>query len=553
MDQIRVLLWAALLAMLWLGFSQWSEDYGPPPPPPGAADELPAVEDDTLPDVTAQTPVSSTNDQGLPAAPEQTTNAEITGNVVRVTTDVLDVVIDTRGGDIVRADLPGYPVSKDEPDELVRLLDYARDTRWIFQTGMRDLRSENGPTHLATFSARQDQYELGSRDELVVTLDWSDGAGLSAHKTYTFRRGSYAVDLDVQIINETASAWNGMPYLQMLRRNLPNDRSFLNVDSYSYLGPVIYNGDSSSKPDIDDLIEEPLTPEVYTNGWFASIQHHFLAAGVPPKDLPFTYTANANSERYVLTARGESLAVPSGGSANFASQLFVGPKLQSQLDATADGLVLTVDYGFLTSLSSPLFWLLEKAFGFLGNWGLAIIAVTFLIKLVFYPLTQMSGRSMAKMRKLAPRMKALQERYKDDRQQLSQAMMDLYRKEKANPAAGCLPMLIQMPFFFAFYWVLIESVEMRQAPFFGWIDDLSVRDPFFILPLLMAGAMFFQTKLNPAPPDPVQARIMQLMPIIFSVMFAFFPAGLVIYWLTNTVLGIAQQWQINRTVAAESS
>ena len=552
MDQIRVLLWAALLTMLWLGFSQWTEDYGAPPPPPGLADDMPAVEEGTLPTPTTSSGV--TTGQGLPQAPDQDSpEATVVGNGIRVVTDVLDVVIDPNGGDLVRADLPTYPVSKDEPDNLIRLLDYERATRWIFQTGVRDLRSESGPTHLATYSARQDRYDLGSRDELVVTLDWTDGAGLSAHKTYTFRRGSFAVDLDVQIINETGSAWSGMPYLQMQRRSIENERSFLNVDSYSYTGPVIYNGESSDKPDVEDLIDDPLTADVYTNGWFASIQHHFLAAAIPTPELPFTYSASANTQRYVLTARGETLAVPTGGSANFASQLFIGPKLQSQLDATADGLVLTVDYGFLTSLSSPLFWLLEKAFGFLGNWGLAIIAVTFLIKLVFYPLTQMSGRSMAKMRKLAPRLKALQERYKDDRQALSQAMMDLYRKEKANPAAGCLPMLIQMPFFFAFYWVLIESVEMRQAPFFGWIDDLSVRDPYFVLPLLMAGAMYFQTKLNPTPPDPVQARIMQLMPIMFSVMFAFFPAGLVIYWLTNTVLGIAQQWQINRTVAAESS
>lgn len=552
MDQIRVLLWAALLTMLWLGFSQWAEDYGPPPQPQGAVTDqgdqlpspepLPGVQDSALPQPAVQ--------QGqVPDAPD---SAAAVNNAVRVVTDVLDVIIDPNGGDIVRVDLPQYPVSKDDPENLIRLLDYSAATRWIMQTGVRDLSSDNGPTHLAQYTSRQTLYELNGRDELVVTLDWSDGQGLSAHKTYTFHRGRYNVDLDVQILNETGAAFNSMPYLQMLRRHSPDGRSFMNVDSYSYEGPVLYNGDSSDKPDVEDLADDPITADVYSNGWFASIQHHFLAAAIPPAEQPFTYSATFDGNRYVLTARGESLAVPVGGSANFAAQLFVGPKLQSQLNETADGLVLTVDYGFLTTLSAPLFWLLNKAFGFLGNWGLAIIAVTILIKLVFYPLTQMSGRSMAKMRKLAPRLKALQERYKDDRQQLSQAMMELYRQEKANPAAGCLPLLIQMPFFFAFYWVLIESVEMRQAPFFGWINDLSVRDPFFVLPALMAAAMFLQTKLNPAPPDPMQARLMQLMPLIFSVMFAFFPAGLVIYWLTNTVLGIAQQWQINRAVAAES-
>jgi YidC/Oxa1 family membrane protein insertase len=236
---------------------------------------------------------------------------------------------------------------------------------------------------------------------------------------------------------------------------------------------------------------------------------------------------------------------------SYPLQLFVGPKLQEQLRATSDELDLTVDYGVLTVIAQPLFWILSHVHDWVGNWGWAIILVTVLIKLVFYKLTATSGRSMAKMRKLAPRMKALQERYKDDRQALSQAMMEMYKREKVNPAAGCLPILIQMPFFFAFYWVLIESVEMRQAPFMLWIDDLSVRDPFFVLPLLMGAAMFFQMRLNPAPPDPVQARVMQIMPIVFTGFFAFFPAGLVLYWLTNTVLSMLQQWRINTLVARE--
>jgi YidC/Oxa1 family membrane protein insertase len=548
MDQIRILLWVALLTLLWLGFNQWSEDYGARPAPPGG--ENPAVTD-ALPDTTPLPSVSPPA-QLPPPSVQQTAETSLP-NEVRVVTDVFDIVIDARGGDLVRADMLAYPVSKDEPENLVRLLDYNSATQWIFQTGVRDLQTTNGPTHLAEYSSRQDHYELSrDRDELVVALDWSDGAGLSAHKTYTFRRGSYVIELDLQIVNDTGAAWNAMPYLQMLRRHVPNDRSFMDVDSYSDVGPILYNGDSSSKPDVEDLAEDPITEERYTNGWFAAIQHHFLAAAVPPTEQAFIYSAQASDDRFVLTARAESFSVPAGGTSNFSAQLFVGPKLQDQLEATAEGLVLAVDYGVFTPLAGPLFWLLDHAHDLLANWGLAIIAVTILIKLVFWPLTQMSGRSMAKMRKLAPRLKALQERYKDDRQALSQAMMDLYKKEKANPAAGCLPILIQMPFFLSFYWVLIESVEMRQAPFFGWINDLSSRDPFFVLPLLMAGAMFFQTKLNPTPPDPVQARIMQFMPLIFSVMFAFFPAGLVLYWLTNTVLGIAQQWYVNRIVAAES-
>jgi YidC/Oxa1 family membrane protein insertase len=244
--------------------------------------------------------------------------------------------------------------------------------------------------------------------------------------------------------------------------------------------------------------------------------------------------------------------VAPGQSHTFNTTLFVGPKLQSQLEQVDERLKLTVDYGWLTLLSNPLFWLLSAAFGIFGNWGVAIIAVTILIKLVFYKLTESSGRSMAKMRNLQPRIKAMQERYKDDKQAQSQAMMELYKTEKVNPAAGCLPILIQMPFFLAFYWVLLESVEMRQAPFALWITDLSVRDPFFILPLIMGAAMFFQQKLNPQVGDPIQIKVMQIMPIIFTAFFAFFPAGLVLYWVTNTLLSIAQQWKINKVVEEES-
>lgn len=240
-----------------------------------------------------------------------------------------------------------------------------------------------------------------------------------------------------------------------------------------------------------------------------------------------------------------------GTSGRLTSKFFIGPKLQTQLADTADGLSLTVDYGIFTILSQPLFWLLQKVFNFVGNWGWTIIIVTFLIKLAFYKLTEASGKSMGKMRKLQPRLKSLQDRYKDDREALSKAMMDLYKREKVNPAAGCLPMLIQIPFFMAFYWVLLESVEMRQAPFMLWITDLSSRDPWFILPILMGAAMYFQQKLNPAPPDPMQAKVMQFLPIMFTAMFAFFPAGLVLYWLTNSVLSMAQQWKINKALGAD--
>ena len=289
-----------------------------------------------------------------------------------------------------------------------------------------------------------------------------------------------------------------------------------------------------------------------TNGWIGSIQHHFLSAVIPQRDTERSYSISVRGNRSTTSMIGKAESIAPGADKTFTTIAFVGPKLQSQLEQIDETLKLTVDYGWLTIISQPLFWLLSIVYDFVHNWGVAIIIVTILIKLVFYKLTESSGRSMAKMRNLQPRMKALQDRYKDDKQALSQAMRELYKREKVNPAAGCLPILIQMPFFLAFYWVLLESVEMRQAPFALWITDLSTKDPYFILPLIMGAAMFMQQKLNPAPTDPVQAKVMQIMPIMFTVFFAFFPSGLVLYWVTNTVLSIAQQWKINRVVEREA-
>ena len=332
---------------------------------------------------------------------------------------------------------------------------------------------------------------------------------------------------------------------------MPVDRSIFSIDSYSFKGPVIYDGERFEKLDVEDLAQAPLTRNVQ-GGWFASIQHHFLGAAVPPSTESYRYDAAMRGSAYLLSAIGPVADVNGAMPLNATFKLFVGPKLQDQLQAFGSELERTVDYGITTPLAQPLFNVLEWVHGWVNNWGFAIILVTILIKAVFYKLTAMSGRSMAKMRKIAPRMKALQERYKDDRQGLSQAMMELYKKEKVNPAAGCLPILIQMPFFFAFYWVLVESVEMRQAPFALWIDDLSAQDPFYVLPALMAVAMYFQTRMSPAPPDPVQARMMQIMPFVFAILLVFLPAGLVAYQLTNTVLSILQQWRINTIVARES-
>jgi YidC/Oxa1 family membrane protein insertase len=555
MDNIRVLLWVVFLTMLWLSYNQWIQDFAVEPAPaatqaPDARDASNAVPE--LPALPTDDEPPSLDDTQRAQLPDIRTESADLLEPIRVRTDVLDVVINSRGGDLVRVDLLQYPVEKERPEELVRLLDYDPERFWVFQTGLRSTSHDTEATHAETFRATASEYALREdEDELNVSLEWIDTGAVRVRKTYTFHRGRYDLDLRFDVDNGSTEVWRGAPYARIERLHVPVKRSFRSVDSYSFRGPVFYDGDSYEKLDFDDLAESPLSQTVM-NGWLASIQHHFLAAVVPPADTDVRYEAVTRGGDYLLTAVGGIAEVAPQSSVSFPLQLFVGPKLQHQLEATRDGLELTVDYGLLTVLAQPLFWLLEQAHRLVGNWGWSIIIVTFLIKLAFYKLTATSGRSMAKMRKIAPRMKALQERYKDDRQKLSQAMMDLYKKEKVNPAAGCLPILIQMPFFFAFYWVLIESVEMRQAPFMLWIDDLSRQDPFYILPLLMGVAMFLNSRLTPTPPDPVQARIMQIMPIAFTAFFVFFPAGLVLYWLTNTLLSILQQWRINKIVAAES-
>jgi len=549
MDNIRVFLWLVLLGMAWLAYTTWQADYAAAPN--GSTGPTPALTTAPAPDPGSSLPSLEPID-GAAQPPAATGTPAAAGELIRVRTDVLDVLIASNGGDLVRADLLQYPVEKDVPEPVVRLLDDSATERWVFQTGVRSAVGGAEPNHLATFRSASNEYTLvPGQDELVVTLDWVGEGPISARKTYTFRRGRYEVDLALTVAPTAGGSWQGAPYVQMERVHRPVERSYLSVDSYSFKGPVLYNEDGFDRYDFEDLAQSPVD-RTTDGGWFAAIQHHFLAAAVPPQGQ-YRYNARTSGPAFLLSAIGPTSDVTAAAPLNTTFKLFVGPKLQEQLQSVGNELERTVDYGITTPLAQPLFWVLDWVHGWVQNWGFAIIIVTILIKAAFYKLTAMSGRSMAKMRKIGPRMKALQERYKDDRQALSQAMMELYKREKVNPAAGCLPILIQMPFFFAFYWMLVESVELRQAPFALWIDDLSARDPFYVLPALMAAAMFFQTRLSPAPPDPVQARMMQIMPLVFAGLLIFFPAGLVLYQLTNTVLSIAQQWRINTIVAREST
>jgi YidC/Oxa1 family membrane protein insertase len=559
MDNQRLLIWAFFGLMLWLTFQAWQQDYGRQPTPAAAPEETaqPAAEAPAEPPSAGLPELS---DDAAAAAPASAATEMESGNAeestaprIHVTTDVLDLEISLKGGTIVYAALPKYPVAKDQPDVPVVLLDPGSENLGFIRTGLRSADSDRpAPDHNATFTASRTSYSMGDDEVLVVPLSWTDGQGLTVEKRFRFERGSYAIEVEQAVHNDTATAWRGDQYSQLVRRFHNVKRTMFNTETYSFDGPQIYDGDSAEKLKHDDLVKDGPFDFTTDHGWVAAIQHHFLSAIIPNQDTEHAYRVQVTDDRMTASVVGAKRTVAPGASDTFTRTLFVGPKLQKQLGAVTPTLKLTVDYGWLTILSHPLFLLLSMVHSLFNNWGVAIIVVTALIKLAFYKLTEASGRSMAKMRNLQPRLKNLQERYKDDKQALSQAMMELYKREKVNPAAGCLPILIQMPFFLAFYWVLLESVEMRQAPFALWITDLSSRDPYFILPLIMGAAMFFQQRLNPQVGDPVQVKVMQVMPLIFTVFFSFFPSGLVLYWVTNTLLSIAQQWRINKVVAAES-
>jgi YidC/Oxa1 family membrane protein insertase len=558
--QLRIWLWVGLGVVLWLNLNAWMKDYGPKPAPAPPAASVPATPGaaepgsanglaDELPTISGEAPAGP-----APTAPEIPEAAPAAGATVRVVTDVLDVAIALEGGELVRADLPLYPLHKDAPGTPVRLFNTdSPATQFRFQSGLtRGDQGGSEPNHKAPFTAAAPEYRLADgADSIEVPLGWTDGAGLSVTKTFVFRRGSYAVELRYRVENAGAEPARLASYAQLLRHSPGNKRSMWDPETYSFRGPAYYDGESYQKLDIEDEEDRALSRSI-TGGWVASMQHHFVVAIVPPAGEAWQYELRAKELDYLLRVVGPAKTIPAGGSLALEERLFVGPKLQEQLERTGPRLELTADYGMLTILAQPLFWLLSKIYDFVGNWGVTIVIVTFLIKLVFYKLSETSGRSMAKMKTIAPRMKALQERHKDDREAQARAMMELYKREKINPVAGCLPVLVQIPFFLAFYWVLLESVEMRQAPFVGWIQDLSSRDPYFILPILMGAAMFAQFKLNPTPPDPVQAKVFAFMPVVMTFMFMWFPSGLVLYWLTNTVLSIAQQWKINRVVEAEA-
>ena len=550
MDNPRVLLFIALSFLFLLIWQAWMDDYGKPPQPvaeqqaagqagaPG--EQAPQVAEGE--DLPSHTPAATAGE----APPPETARLQ-SGQRVDIRTDLIHAEVDSRGGDLRVLDLLAYPETTAPDSPPFRLLNDRGPELFVAQSGLRAVAGDE-PTHHADYRVEQTRYQMAEgQDVLEVPLHWRSKTGVEVTKVYRFHRGSYVVDVEYRIDNRSAEAWSGRPYSQFQRTEPEKKKGSQFIRTYT--GAVIYSPEEKyEKIPFKDLKEQDLSRDI-TGGWTAMIQHYFLAAWIPPADDKEHYYSRALRDgRYVVGLIGQPADVAPGQQRLLKERLYAGPKLQDHLAEVAPGLELTVDYGLLTFISEPLFWLLEKLHALFGNWGWAIVVLTMLIKAAFFKLSETSYKSMANMRKLAPRLQALKERYGDDKQRLNQAMMEMYKKEKINPLGGCLPVLVQIPVFIALYWVLVESVELRQAPFILWIQDLSAADPYFVLPVIMGVTMLIQQKLNPAPMDPIQAKVMMILPIVFTVFFAFFPSGLVLYWVVNNTLSIAQQWVITRRV-----
>jgi len=508
-------------------FQEWQKTYSPQPIATnteqlatGASTGMADAELSSLP--VAGIPADTKTLNATPLAGEE----NVSRQSVHVVTDLFDLMIDTRGGTVYQLDLRHYQQSAENIDKAYRSTFAAPNHKDVYQAEKAEYRLEEGT------------------DRLVVTLHWQKD-GIRVNKVFTFNRDSYVIDVEHIV---TANDWNGSEYRQLVR-SLQEKKSTMIP---TYVGGVVFNDEIKyEKVDFDDIADQAFNADM-KGGWIAMIEHYFLSAWVPDQTQNnFTYTSHPTANRYILGMRSPAVVANTQAPAVFKSQLVVGPKLQDRLEKIAPGLELTVDYGILTILAKPLFWLLKFYHTQFNNWGWAIIFLTITVKVAFYWLSAKGYRSMARMRKIAPRMKTLKERYGDDRQRMSSEMMKMYKEEKINPLGGCFPILIQIPVFIALYWVLLESVEMRNAPFALWIQNLSEQDPYYILPVLMGVTMFIQQKLNPAPVDPVQQKVFQFMPMVFTIFFLFFPSGLVLYWVVNNTLSIAQQWIITKRIEAE--
>ncbi len=547
MDFRKTILYFAIAILGVMLYHAWQRDYAPK--------VVPSSNNAVLQNI-AQHPV-----EFAPAATEQSTrspyqatpatlaNALPKNKMITVKTDVIDAKINLRGGNLVDAKLSQYPVSLKEKNKPVQILDASNDALYVAQSGLSVPDEKTAPSPVI-YSSAQTNYVLKSGEKnLVVTLNGKTKDGIAVEKLFTFTRNDYVINTTLQLNNASNKAWQGNIYNQITRRDIATS----GFASRSYSGASVSTQNTPYKKLTFEAMSENNFSRDIRNGWIAMQQQYFLTTWIPPKNQIMHYYSRSFgggddgvNNIFVLGYMSPTIQLTPHESETFASTLYVGPEIAKNLHVLAKGLGLTVDYGWLWPISKFLFWLMSEIHHYVGNWGWSIILVTIVIKIAFYWFSNKSYVSMAKTRDLQPKIKALRDRHGDDKTALSKAMMEMYRIEKINPLGGCLPMIIQIPVFIALYYVLIESVELRQAPFIFWIHDLSVKDPYFIMPVLMGLSMLIQQKLSPPPPDPAQAKMMMFLPIIFTVFFATFPAGLVLYWLTNNCTSILQQWFVMR-------
>ena len=577
MEIQRALVITGIAIVSYLMIQAWQQDYANPTQP-ATVEEVAQSAQGNGDGLDLPSPQADEVDNGIPSAQSERVEAPSSESTetttrqqrIRVNTDVLRVEIDPQGGDIVRLALPEFPHHVDTPDQPFVLLEQDASRTYVAQSGLIGKNGTDSSAGRPLWSAAQQSYQLDEgTQELNVDLTLRQDNGAELVKRFTFERGSYLVRVSHIVRNQGNSEWSGALYGQ-IKRDGSEDPGLSNsgfIPMPTYLGGAYWDSETPyNKLDFEEMAENPLDLTVQ-GGWLAMAQHYFVTAWVPDAQQKNHYSSVHLEKRgqYLLRFVSPTLKVAPGEEKVLYAEFYAGPKQQDKLEAISPGLNMTVDYGWLWFISQPIFALLVflqsgevSVFGMdidigmgVGNWGVAIILLTLTIKAIFFKLSATSYRSMAKMRKVAPEMQRIKEQNKNDKQKAQMETMKLFQREKINPLGGCLPMLVQMPVFIALYYVLLESVELRQAPFFLWINDLSVMDPYFVLPILMGASMFLQTRLNPTPADPMQAQVMKWMPVVFSVFMLWFPAGLVLYWLTNNILSIAQQWVITRKIENE--
>ncbi|MDL4862180.1 membrane protein insertase YidC [Halomonas elongata] len=556
MDVKRLLLLIPLAILAYLIVVQWNQDYGQAtqaPEAPAITSDSPASSQDAADTDSSDlsVPSSGTANAGnadMGSAMPGDKAASNSRDLVAVATDVLDIRIDPQGGDIVYAALPQHKYAEDTDQPFVLLSDNATRS-YVARSGLQ-LEGHQGRI---AFTPEKTEYRLNEGDDQLQVDLSANVNGVDVIKRFTFDRDSYAVNVSYLLDNPSETPVTARFVGQLVRDNSSDPSSGPKMGMRSFLGAAFSTPeDRYLKVDFDDIRDGKFENRDVEGGWVAMIQHYFTSAWAPPQDQKnLFYTATDSQNRNVAAFAGPTRTLGAESKATLAATLYVGPKIQDRLEAVAPNLELTVDFGWLWFIANPLFWLLDHIQDVIGNWGWSIVILTLLVKTALLPLSAKAYKSMARMRKLGPEMQRLKEQYGDDRQKMSQEMMKFYQKEKINPLGGCLPIVVQMPVFIALYWMLLESVELRHAPFMFWITDLSVKDPYFVLPILMGASMFVQQLLNPTPPDPTQAKIMKLLPVVFTFFFLWFPAGLVIYWVVNNITSIAQQYFITRKVEAD--